>query len=75
MVNIFILIFLPVPPYQWLMEDDLDKRLAKHTNKSTLVAKGTDTQLGYSCVLAPLATNVDLWNPVRFHQVVRFNMP
>ena len=48
---------------QWLTEDDLNKRSAKHTNKSTLVARGADTQLGSSCVLAPLATDVDLWNP------------
>ena len=39
-----------------------DKRSAKHTNKSTLVARGADTQLGSCCVLAPLATKVDLWN-------------
>ena len=30
-------------------------------HKSTLVARGTDTQLDPSCVLAPLATNVDLF--------------
>ena len=30
----------------------------------TLVAGGADTQLGSSCVLAPLATNVDLWKPI-----------
>ena len=29
-------------------------------HKSTLVARGADTQLGSSCVSAPLATNVDL---------------
>ena len=29
-----------------------------------LVAGGADTQLGSSCVLAPLATNVDLWKPI-----------
>ena len=45
-------------------KDDLNKRSAKHANKSTLVARGADTQLGYSCVSAPLATNVDLWNPI-----------
>ena len=28
------------------------------------VAGGADTQLGSSCVLAPLATNVDLWKPI-----------
>ena len=49
---------------QWLIDDDLNKRSAKHTNKSTLVARGADTQLGSSCVLAPLAANVDLWNPI-----------
>ena len=49
---------------QCIIEDDLNKRSAKHTNKSTLVARGADTQLGSSCVLAPLATNVDLWNPI-----------
>ena len=49
---------------QWPMEDDLNKRSAKHAKKSTLVARGVDTQLGSSCVLAPLATNVDLWNPI-----------
>ena len=48
---------------QWLIEDDLNKHSAKHTNKSTLVIRGADTQLGSSCVLTPLATNVDLWNP------------
>ena len=49
---------------QQLIEDDLNKRSAKHANKSTLVARGADTQLGSSCVSAPLATNVDLWNPI-----------
>ena len=49
---------------QWLIEDDLNKRSTKHTNKSTLVARGADTQLGSSGVLAPVATNVDLWNPI-----------
>ena len=46
--------------------DDLNKRSAKHANKSTLVARGADTQLGSSCVAlsVPLATNVDLWNPI-----------
>ena len=29
-----------------------------------LVAGGADTQLRSSCVLAPLATNVDLWKPI-----------
>ena len=29
-----------------------------------LVAGGADTQLGPSCVLATLATNVDLWKPI-----------
>ena len=46
------------------IEGDLNKRSAKHANKSTLVAGGADTQLGSSCVLAPLATNVDLWKPI-----------
>ena len=49
---------------QWLIEDDLNKRSAKHTNKPTLVARGADRQLGSSCVLDPLATNVDLWIPI-----------
>ena len=30
---------------QWLIEDDLNKRSAKHTNKSTLVARGADTHI------------------------------
>ena len=30
-------------------------------HKSTLVARGADTQLDPSCVSAPLATNVDLF--------------
>ena len=47
-----------------LIEDDLNKRSAKHANKSTLVARGADTQLEPSCVSAPLATNVDLWKPL-----------
>ena len=51
-------------PVLQLIEDDLNKRSAKHTNKSTLLARGVDTQLGSSCVSAPLATNVDLWNPI-----------
>ena len=46
------------------IEDDLNKRSAKHANKSTLVARGADTHLGSNCVLAPLGTNVDLWNPI-----------
>ena len=46
---------------KYLIEDALNKRSAKHANKSTLVA---DKQLGSSCVLAPLATNVDLWKPI-----------
>ena len=44
---------------QQLIEDDLNKRSAKHANKSKLIARGADP----SCVSAPLATNVDLWNP------------
>jgi len=47
--------------FQQLIEDNLNKRSAKHINKSTLVARGADTQLGSSCVSVPLA-NVDLWN-------------
>ena len=49
---------------QSLIEDDLNRGSAKHANKSTLVARGADTQLGPNCVSAPLATNVDLWNPI-----------
>ena len=49
---------------QQLIEDDLNKRSAKQTNKSTQDARGADTQLGSSCVSAPLATNVDLWKPI-----------
>ena len=49
---------------QWLIKDDLNKRSAKHTNKSTLVARGADTQPGSSFVLMPLATNVDVWIPI-----------
>ena len=49
---------------QQLIEYDLNKRSGKHANKSTLVAVGADTQLGFSCVPAPLATNVDLWNSI-----------
>ena len=47
-------------------KDDLNKRSVKQANKSTLVARGADTQLGFSCVSAPLATNVDLWNLIMF---------
>ena len=53
-------------------KDDLNKRSAKHANKSTLVARGTDTQLVSSCASAPLATNVDLWNPIIGINVKRF---
>ena len=35
------------------------RRMGFH--KSTLVARGADTQLDSSCVSAPLATNVDLF--------------
>ena len=49
---------------RWLTEDDLNNRSAKHASKSMLVARGADTQLGSSCVSEPLATNVDLWNPI-----------
>ena len=45
-------------------KDDLNKRSAKHANKSTLVARGADTQLGSSCISTPIATNVDLWSPI-----------
>ena len=38
-------------------------------NKSTFVAEDADTQLGSSCVLAPLATNVDLWKPIPLFHV------
>ena len=31
---------------QQLIEGDLNKRSANHTNKSTLIARGADTQLG-----------------------------
>ena len=30
-------------------------------HKSTLVARGTDTQIDPSCISGPLATNVDLF--------------
>ena len=36
----------------------------KHANKYTLAARGADTQLDPSCVSAPLAINMDLWNPI-----------
>ena len=32
---------------QQLIEDDLNKSFAKHTNKSTLVTRGADTQVAY----------------------------
>ena len=51
---------------QQLIKNDLNKRSVKHANKFTLVARGADTQLGSSCVSAPLATDVDLWNPIGF---------
>ena len=51
---------------QYLIEDHLNKRTAIHANKSTLVARGANTQLGSGCVSAPLATNVDLWNPITY---------
>ena len=54
---------------QKLIENDLNKRSAKHTNKSTLVARGADTQPGSSFVSAPLATNVDLWKPIGLNNV------
>ena len=37
------------------------KRITMGFHKSTLVARGADTQLAPSCVSAPLATNVDLF--------------
>ena len=49
---------------QQLIQDDLNTCSAKHANKSTLVARGADTQLDPSCVSASLATNVDLWDPI-----------
>ena len=36
---------------QQLIEDDLNKRSVKHANKSTLVARGADTQLGSRSML------------------------
>ena len=44
---------------QQLIVDDLNKHSAKHAHKSTLVSRGADTQLGPSCISAPLANNVD----------------
>ena len=56
--------YLAMYEVQQLIKDDLNKRSAKHIiHKSTLVARGADMQLDPSCVSAPLATNVDLWNP------------
>ena len=49
---------------QQLFEKVLNKRSAKQANKSTLAARGADTQLGSSCVSAPLATNMYLSNPI-----------
>ena len=49
---------------QYLIEDIKASVFGKHANKSALIARGADMQLRYSCVLAPLATNEDLWNPV-----------
>ena len=56
-----------------LIEDDLNKRSAKHVNKSTLVAIGADTQLDHSCVSA---INVDLWNPIGYdgNYYILFNL-
>ena len=59
---------------QWLIEDDLNKRSAKHTNKSTLVARDANMQLGSSCVLAPVATNVDFWIPISAYLVSKYNV-
>ena len=50
-----------------LIEDGLNKCSAKYANKLTLVVGGADTQLGSSCILAPLATNLDLWMPIVFN--------
>jgi hypothetical protein len=55
---------------QQLIEDDLNKCFAKHANKSTLVARGADTQQGSSCLSPPLATNVDFWNPTACYRSV-----
>ena len=51
---------------QQLIEDDLSRLSAKHSNKSTLVARGADTQLDPGCVSARLATNVDSRSPILF---------
>ena len=56
-----------------LFEEDLNKRSAKQANKSTLVARGADTQLGSSCVSAPLATNVNLWNLIKSRSLERMH--
>ena len=47
-----------------LFDSSVSNEISPMSN--TLVAIGADTQLGYSCVSAPLATNVDLWNPIGF---------
>ena len=60
---------------QQLIEDDLNKRSVKHANKSTLVAKGADTQLVSSCVSAPLAINVDLWHVIDSSRSITFQQP
>ena len=50
---------------QYLIEDDLNKRSAKHANNSMLVAKGTDTELvQYLRISASSDLNVDLWDPI-----------
>ena len=41
------------------MQNSSESAMGFH--KSTLVARGADTQLDPSCVSAPLATNVDLF--------------
>ena len=52
------------PSYILYEKDDFNKRSAKHANKFTLVVGGANTQLGSSCVLAHLPTNVDFWKPI-----------
>jgi len=59
---------------QQLIKDNLNKRSAKHANKYTLVARGADRKLRFSCVSAPLATNVDLWNPIGRHDPLCYEM-
>jgi len=51
---------------QQLIEDDLNRCSAKHANKSTLVARCADMLLYPSCISAPLASNMEWWNPILF---------